>query len=113
MRHCQSEVHKWGRANQVSFDPSNESMHVVALHGGEGPNFHLLGVPFDNALHMNDAIAELVESAIWQMGAILRTSRFFNDSELIQLYKSKLLSFFGIPHSRYIPCVQHNLATVG
>ena len=31
MRQCQGELHKWGRANQVSFDPSKESMHVFAL----------------------------------------------------------------------------------
>ena len=63
MRHCQSEFHKWGRANQVNFDPRKESMHVLALHGGEGPNFPLLGVPFDNALSMRGAVAELVGEA--------------------------------------------------
>ena len=56
MRNCQREFHKWEKANQVSFDSSNESMHVLALHGGEGPNFRLLGVPFDHALSMRDAV---------------------------------------------------------
>ena len=63
MRQCQGELHKWGRANQVVFDPSKESMHVLALHGGEGPNFRLLGVPFDHALSMSDAVTELVSEA--------------------------------------------------
>ena len=88
MRNCQREVHKWGKANQVSFDPSKESMHVLALHGGEGPNFRLLGVPFDHALSMRDAVVELVSEATWKMASILRTARFFTDSELVNLYKS-------------------------
>ena len=79
MRQCQGELHKWGRANQVVFDPSKESMHVLALHGGEGPNFRLLGVPFDHALSMSDAITELVSEAAWKMASILRTARFFTD----------------------------------
>lgn len=37
MRRCQQELHKRGKANQVSFDPSKESTHVLALHGSEGP----------------------------------------------------------------------------
>ena len=93
LKNCQCEVHNWGKANQVSFDASKESMYILALKNGEGPNFRLLGVPFDNELRMNDAIAEIVGSATWKMGAILRTARYFNDAELIHLYKSKLLSF--------------------
>ena len=93
LRNCQSEVHAWGRANQVSFDANKESMHILALSGGEGPNFKLLGVPFDTALNMKDAVVEIVGAATWKMGAILRTARYFTDAELLQLYKSKLLSF--------------------
>ena len=88
MRNCQREVHKWGGANQVSFDPSKESMHVLALHGGEGPNFRLLGVPFDHSLSMRDAVVKLVSEATWKMASILRTARFFTDSELVNLYRS-------------------------
>ena len=43
---------------------------------------------------MNDAIVEIVGSATYKIGAILQTARYFNDAELIYLYKSKLLSFF-------------------
>ena len=93
MRRCQQELHKWGRANQVSFDPSKESMHVLALNGGEGPNFRLLGVPFDHALSMTDAVTELVSDATWKMASIIRTARFFTDGELVNLYKSQLLSY--------------------
>ena len=36
MRQCQGEIPKWSRANQVSFDLSKASMHVLALRGAEG-----------------------------------------------------------------------------
>ena len=29
MKKCQGELHPWGRANQVSFDASKESMHIL------------------------------------------------------------------------------------
>ena len=93
MKKCQLELHKWGRANQVSFDASKESMHVLAVQGGEGANFRLLGVPFDNALSMRDAVIELVGECTWKMASILRTARFFTDGELVNLYKSQLLSY--------------------
>ena len=88
IKRCQKELHKWGRANQVTFDPSKESMHILVLHGGEGSNFRLLGVPFDNALSMKDAVLEMVREAKWKMAAILRTWKFFTDGELVNLYKS-------------------------
>ena len=63
---CQQEFHKWGYANQVGYDVSEESMYILALHGGEGSNFKLLGVLFDHALSMNDAVADLVSEDIWK-----------------------------------------------
>ena len=68
-------------------------MHVLAREGGEGSNLKLLGVVFDHALSMKDAIHELVADASWKIASILRTTRFFTDGELVNLYKSKLLSF--------------------
>ena len=56
-------------------------------------NFRLPGVPFDNALSMSDAVTELVREAAWKMASILRTARFFTDGELVNLYKSQLLSY--------------------
>ena len=68
-------------------------MHILALRGGVGPNFRLLGISFDHGLSMQDAVHDIVGEATWKMGAILRTHKFFNDKELVNLYKSKLLSF--------------------
>ena len=56
MQKCQLELHKWGRASQGSFDASKNSMHVLAVQGSDGENFRLLGVSFDNALPMRDAV---------------------------------------------------------
>ena len=93
MRMCQNDLHSWGRANQVAFDPAKESMHILAHRSGEGPNFRLLGVNFDNELSMRDAVNEIVGEGAWKIGTILRTQKFFNDGELVNLYKSNLLSY--------------------
>ena len=90
MLQCQRELHKWGKANQVSFDPAKESTHILALNGGEGCNFKLLGVPFDHALSMRDAVVELVSEAGWKMASILRSGRLFTDGELVSLCASQL-----------------------
>ena len=68
-------------------------MHVLAVQGGEGANFRLLRVLFDNALSMKDAVIELVGECTWKMASILRTARFLTDGELVNLYKSQLLSY--------------------
>ena len=68
---CQHEVHSWCKANQVTFDASKESMHVPALTGGEGPNFRLLTIPFDHALSMRNAVAQLVNEASCKIASIL------------------------------------------
>ena len=57
----------------MSFDPLKESTHILALNGGEGRNFNLLGVPLDHALSMRDAVVELVSEAGWKMASILRS----------------------------------------
>ena len=59
-RACQTELHAWGRANRVEFDPKKESTHVVSHHCPEGDNFKILGISFDCRLTTNDAIIDLV-----------------------------------------------------
>ena len=36
---CQTELHKWGRAKQVSFDPAKESAHIVSHAQPHGDPF--------------------------------------------------------------------------
>jgi hypothetical protein len=42
---------------------------------------------------MKDAVDEVVMEANWKMQTILRTRRYYNDAELVGLYKAHLLSF--------------------
>ena len=93
MTNCQLELHKWGAANQVAFDAEKESQHILSLSQPEGSEFKLLGVLFDTELSMAHAVAELVSSACWKLRTLLRTRRFYNDSDLIVLYKAHLLSY--------------------
>ena len=90
---CQQELRKWGAANQVAFDASKESQHILSLSDPSGGEFKMLGVIFDTALSMTAAIAELVAAAGWKLRALLRTRRFYTEADLVILYKAHLLSF--------------------
>ena len=52
-----------GVANQVCFDVAKESQHVISVSEPSGDNFKLLGVPFDPALSMVDAVSDIVSAA--------------------------------------------------
>ena len=90
---CQSELHKWGRANQVAFDAGKESKHILSLTESEGKDFKILGVLFDCQLDMTAAVNDIVNSASWKIRTLLRTQRFYTTGELVVLYKSQLLSY--------------------
>ena len=47
MENVQQELHRWGAANQVSFDADKESKHVLSRSEPFGADFKLLGVVFD------------------------------------------------------------------
>ena len=57
---CRDRVHKWGKTNRVSFDPSKE--HLVVLHPSEyhGACFKLLGCMVDTDLMMHTAIDQFL-----------------------------------------------------
>ena len=90
---CQEELHSWGRSNQIQLDPSKESMHVVARRDAQGPDFKILGVEFDCKLLMGGAVRDTATSGRWKLKTVMRTRRFFHDSELVLHYKSRILSF--------------------
>jgi len=101
---CQLNLHEWGRCNQVQFDASKESMHVVAKHDSHGDNFRILGIDFDCKLLMTDAVVETSTSASWKLRTLLRSRRFFTCADVISHYKSQILSFIeyrtpGIYHA--------------
>ena len=92
-RRCQTSLHTWGRANSVKFDPSKESFHILHRRWSHGEDFLLLGVLFDCELRMHSAISRLARKAGWRLQAILRPRRFFRQFELVNLYKSLVLSY--------------------
>ena len=52
-----------------------------------------LGVPIDSGLVMAEAVHEVASEAAWKFSSILRAGRFFSKGELVNLYKSKVLSY--------------------
>lgn len=62
---CQRELHSWGTANQIEFDPDKESMHVVARHDAHGGAFTILGIEFDCKLVMHSAVSQTAASAFF------------------------------------------------
>ena len=46
MREVQAELHDWGRANSVCFDPNKEEFVILHRTRSEGSSFNLLGVLF-------------------------------------------------------------------
>ena len=93
MREVQDELHSWGRANRVIFDPAKESMHIISKIMPSDSEFKILGVEFDCKLTMHSAIRHCALEAAQKLKAIMRTRRYFNDRELITLFKSHVLFY--------------------
>ena len=93
MTECQRELHRWGEANQVSFDREKEGMYILNRKNPRGNGFKLLGIHFDCKLVMSATVEELAKTCQWKLKAILRTSRFNTGAALVSLYKAQILSF--------------------
>ena len=93
LRSCQREIHAWGSANQITFDAGKESFAVLSTTNAEGESFKLLGIPFDVHLRMRECIHETVAEASWRLKSLLRSHRFFNDSEMVGFFKAHVLSY--------------------
>ena len=81
MKTCQSNLHRWGRANRVTFDPTKESFHTISHVHPEGDDFHILGCIFDAKLTMEACIQKLVGECKWKSRQLLRCWRYFNVSD--------------------------------
>ena len=90
---CQDELHRWGVANQVSFDPAKGSVHIISHIDPCGAPFRILGVKFDCKLTMATAVQELVVELRWKLRTLLRATRFFSIAEQVLQYKARLLSY--------------------
>ena len=104
----QDELHNWGKANQVEFDPSKESKHVLSRTDPFGENFKLLGIQFDCRLGMADAVRSLVGKARWKLKMLLRGKRFYSLADLMVQYKQQILSYLEYR----TPAVYHATTTV-
>ena len=109
MGECQSELHDWGKANQVTFDASKESQHILSRKSPYGDPFNLLGIRFDCKLLMTDTVLELAKDCRWKLNAILRTQRFNNGLQLMTLYKAQLLSYIEYRTAAIYHACQHSL----
>ena len=92
LEEAQRELHLWGKANQVKFDPSKESFHILHRRFHHGDDFKILGVTFDVGLLMHTAAREISTEAGWRLQTLLRASRFFTTPEMVHLYKASLKS---------------------
>ena len=98
---CQSSLHVWGRGNSVRFDPGKESFHILHRTRGLGDDFDLLGIRFDVALRMHSAISLTAREAGWRLQSLLRPRRFFTRKQIMNLYKSQVLSYIEAGVSGY------------
>ena len=90
---CQSSLHAWGAANQVVFEATKESMHIVDSRNPVGDNFKILSVIFDPKLLMNDAVFHFYNEASWRLKTLFRVSRHYAKDAMVRLFKSQILSF--------------------
>ncbi len=89
----QKELHLWGEANRVLFDPTKESFNLLHHRFHFGEDYKLLGVVFDTSLLMHRAAREVATEAGWRLQTLLRVRRFFSTPELFRLYKTQVLSY--------------------
>jgi len=93
LERCQAELHKWGAANQVTFESTKESFHILSHTDSHGSSFKLLGVTFDTHLSMVHAVHECATEAHWRLSSLLHCRRFFQVKDLVMQYKLQVLSF--------------------
>ena len=93
LTNCQRELHEWGRANQVAFDASKESFHVLSRTQPYGGSFKLLGIKIDPKLLMDEALSSLVDACRWKRRVLLQSQRHFTGLQLVDLYKAHVLSY--------------------
>jgi hypothetical protein len=109
---CQRELHAWGRANGVSFDPAKESMHVLSRTDPFGDSFRILGVLFDCKLTMAQSVNALHREASWRLRTLLRVQRFHTVSELVHLFKSQIWSHIEYRTSAIFHACSTHLARI-
>ena len=75
LKAAQADLHLWGDANRVLFDPAKESFHVLHSRFHYGDSFKLLGTVFDGALLMHQAAREVATEGGWRLQTLLKEQR--------------------------------------
>ena len=104
---CQDELHKWGRANQVTFELAKEHFSIISRVFAQGPPVKLLGLSFDTGLKMDEAVSTLANETNWKLRNLLRTRRYFDTKMLVLLFKSRTLGYVEYR----TPAIYHASAT--
>ncbi len=89
-RGCGSSVRD---ANQVHFHSGKEGLQIIVAKESQGADSNIFGVEVDVKLTMQSAIDEVVPQESWKLKMLVRTRRYYTDSELVLLYKPHLLSY--------------------
>ena len=90
---CQTELHIWGEANQVVFEPTKESFHILDPVHPLGESFKILSVLFDTKLSMSAAAYDFASEAGWRLRTLMRTRRYYDVANMVRLYKTHILSY--------------------
>ena len=72
----------------------------------------MLGVLFDTSLYMTQAVLKLSEVANWKVRTILRTKRYYNRDESMNLYKSHVLEFIEYRTAAIYHCAENLLQQI-
>ena len=90
---CQAELQMWGRAKQITFEPTKESISIISNHDAERPDFKLMGLWFDTGLSTKSAVNDVCNSFRWQLARFLPTSRVFDTAATMMQFKTRILSY--------------------
>ena len=77
LKRCQTAVHEWGRANQVEFDSTKESFHVLHRRDPSGESFRVLGVLWDTKLSMEAECEEVRRRAFNKLQLLLKLRKYY------------------------------------
>ena len=92
----------------MAFEPKKESFNIISRATPFGNGFTLLGVHFDTGLTMTEAVNKLHWNASWKLRSLLRCRRYYDTTEIISMYKAKILSYLEYR----TPAVYHATATL-
>jgi hypothetical protein len=109
---CQNRVHEWGDSNQVTFDASKESTHILSQTAVSSECFRILGVLFNCRMSMKEAVKEITSEATRRVNVILRARRFLSTAQLVGMYKCQVLSFIEYRTSALFHCDSWTLSSL-